>query len=123
MKVYTSKVRVENLTDSEKTFVASKLPKKVKYSKHFIERMKERKIFINKTKLNEALTIENLLDIQLTENEVTYLFHTKLSKHLEVLFIVGENGNILTTWKTTKIKQTNKSIYTDNLEKYKKIVC
>lgn len=124
MKDYKAKIRIEVLSGKEKQLVKSNLPKKVTYSKHFVDRLKERKIYITKQKINNALTIDNLIDIQIsTDNKITYMFKINLDKHLMMLFIVGENGNILTTWKTTKIRKANNDIYKSDLKEYKKIVC
>lgn len=122
MNEYKVKIRVMYLKLHQQKIVENNLPKKLKFSNHMMERLNERHLKINKAFLKENATLNNLLDIQVTtDNRVTYLFNAK-HKGYFISFVVGQNGNVLTVWKTKKIRNTNSGIHTDDFSLYENII-
>lgn len=93
------KYQMKQFPTTVKNIVSENLPKHLTFSQHALDQQNGRKFHYTINECEKYVTIENLLEVQVTtKNTIKYLFRVNVNPIFDLVFVVSENGKIITNW-------------------------
>lgn len=117
------KIRLNELSEVQKRYLACFLPQKVYFTSHAKEQATKRKLKLEQNEVLKHISIQNVVEIQVSNTKrVTYLVrYPYYTTNWDIIIVLAQNGAVLTTWLNHKTDNhatlRDKHLYTTDLKK------